>query len=129
MPALIVMFILQLVRLIFDDRSNPATDPAAINRQAEEFASSGNYAMAEKNLLALVKMAERQDGRDGMAVAIYLRRLAQLKVEQGDNVAAESLLQRKNRLRNLIFGEGVSSFFVKRAHACRHDGIARHRER
>ena len=39
-------------------------------------------------------MAERQDGRDGMAVAVYLRRLARLKFEQGDNAAAESLLQR-----------------------------------
>jgi len=94
MPALLVTFIIQLVRLLLDGRSNPATDATALNHQAEESASSGNYPLAEKKLLALVNMAERQDGRDGMAVAVYLRRLARLKFEQGDNPAAESLLQR-----------------------------------
>jgi len=62
MPALLVLFFFQVLRLLFDDRSNPANDATALSRQAEEFAASGNYSMAEKKLLALVVMAERPGG-------------------------------------------------------------------
>src|SRR5256885_13865133 len=94
MPALLVLFFFQVLRLLFDDRSNPANDATALSRQAEEFAASGNYSMDEKKLLGLVVMAGRQEGRDAMAAAVYLRRLAQLKGGEKDDGAAEGFLKR-----------------------------------
>jgi hypothetical protein len=89
---LVIVFIFLLLRL-FSDKSNP-DDAAELSSRAEQFAINRNYARAEGILQHLVKTTERRQGKDTLEIASYLRRLARLKMEQGDQPGAELLLQR-----------------------------------
>jgi tetratricopeptide (TPR) repeat protein len=83
-----------LFRFLFAEAFASWRDPVRISEEAEAYAASGNYPMADQKLSKLVKMAQREEGPAGMGVAPYLRRLGYLKIAQDDKAAAEAIFQR-----------------------------------
>src|SRR5206468_10834959 len=75
-------------------RSPPPEDSESRrSRDVEIYAAQGDFSRAEANLNRLIKDEEKREA-NGIATAGYLRRLARLKMDQGDPAAAISILER-----------------------------------
>ena len=90
MEMFVIFVVFMILRALIAAGRSPVSSAADLSRQADAYAAQRNYAMAEEQLQRLVKIAERQNGPNGIEVGIVLRRLAHLKAEQGDKAAPDS---------------------------------------
>ena len=89
LPFLFIAF--WLVRGLF---SGTGSNPGQASQSVDELAAQRRYPEAEKALQKLIRATEKEQGKDGIGVGVYVRRMAQLKAEQGQNDAADELFQR-----------------------------------
>jgi len=72
-------------RILFrETRKSALPDDAELSRQADAYASQGQLQLAEQTLNRLLQRAERKNRSSSIEVGIYLRRLARVKIDQGN---------------------------------------------
>ncbi len=95
MEGAILFLVIFLLRTLFAAGRNPvAPDAADLSRQADIYASQGHFDLAEQAYTRLIQRAQKKDGANSIEVGIYLRRLAQCKMQRHDFTGAIPLLHR-----------------------------------
>jgi len=92
------IFLLALIfalRALFEHGKNPfVSDAADLNSLANSYAAEGHYDLAEQTFNRLIRAAQKKNGPDGIEVGIYLRRLAEIKMQRRDFAGAIPLFHR-----------------------------------
>jgi len=102
-----ILFALLFVagRILFrETRKSALPDDAELSRQADAYAAQGQLPLAEETLNRLLQRAQRKNRSNSIEVGIYLRRLARVKIDQGNAAAAFPILLRVLSIQELNLG-------------------------